>query len=452
MKRFQAVASALVLCAIIVMFSCNEPLQIGTELLAGGDTEFESTDTVTVEALTIQRDSILAYSDIFALHTHMLGSIEDPIFGAHSSEVVFLIRPESILQPEGTIDSVVLTIELDTFPIYGDAAAEFTIQASISESELDVADTYFTDDQIEKGELIGSTFNYRPSNSDSIEISGINSFGEVDTVLVTNLFSMRLSPAYGRFLMDLDSVNYTDPAIFYETVDGIVLSQNGANNAMLPLRLQNLSFDDQITPLANNRVSIFYKDVNEALRQFDYLIDGAFFSTHQHDYSTGSIQGSIGDPVASESLVYHQGAGGPTTSIKLPYIEDFGDVTVNEAILTITTELLPSDDRDLYPLPPQLLLTYVSDDELNVFTPDVVVASGTFFDISLFGGQPETQGSEIIYKFNLSEHIQAMITGEASNELFIELDQGSAKVQRVIFKGTEDVSNPIKLEITYTDL
>jgi|GEM_PF-2719902 len=450
MKRIQAIASALLLCATIAMISCNEPLQIGTELLDNGEFQFTTTDTVSIEALTIQKDSIFAYEpQNFILSSHRLGWVSDPIFGEHSSEVIFQIIPETNQRPEGTLDSIVLSLELDTFPIYGDDMASFNIRASRSMTEISGVGTYYTDSEFEKGSAVGATLNYTP-RTDSMTIVEIDRLGELDTLQVAAQLRFRLSSVFGSFLMGLDTVNYTIADSFFSSMSGLILEQDGMNNAMLPIRLRGALSQGVPTTITNNKVSLYFKDENDLPAQFDYRVIGSTLSVHDHDYSTGTIQGSIGNPTASESLLYMQGAGGPVISAKLPYIQSLGDITVNEAKLTVTTELLPQDDRNLYPLPDQIYLSYRRD-TLDILIPDVVAAVESFRDASLFGGQPVNVNSEVVYTFNLSEHIQSMIAGDVPNEIFIQHAQNSNRVERVVFKGINDPDHPIKLEITYTE-
>ena len=94
MKLIQTLAFAIILILTFAMLSCNDPLQIGAELIEDGDIDFASTDTMTIEALTIQRDSIIAYespNSIFA--SQRLGWVNDPIFGSHRSDLVIQLFP-----------------------------------------------------------------------------------------------------------------------------------------------------------------------------------------------------------------------------------------------------------------------------------------------------------------------------------------------------------------------
>lgn len=456
MKSIQAIGSAILVSMIIVL-ACNEPLQIGTDLISDGEVDFPSTDTISIQAITIQQDSLIAYQSTSSnLTTHYLGHIADPIFGEHSSKVVFQILPESTVRPQGTVDSVVLSIELDTFPLYGNSLSPFTINVSQLATDISPTDIYYTDTDIETGAVIGTALNYTPP-SDSLNIVEVNRLSELDTIKVAKQMRIKLSPMFGQLLTGIDSVAYTNVDSFFAVMNGLVISQDGINNAMMPLRLLAINAQGLKLDVTNNKISLYYHDEDGDAQQFDYGIDtrGAIFSTHNHDYGAGPVTGAIDNTAAGEDLLYMQGAGGPSISVKLPYIQDFNDIIVNGAKLIVTTALLPEDDRDIYSLPPQVYLAYPRD-TINLLIPDAVAAVQSFRDVTLFGGQPESVtvngNSEVVYTFNVSEHIQSMITGESSNELIIQLAQNATRVRRAVFKGINDMDNPIKLEITYTEL
>ena len=444
MKRFNVIATCIATGLLLAMFSCNDPLQIGTELVIGDNSiDFFTTDTATIEALTLQRDSTIAYqAPIFLIGNQRVGWMNDPIFGSHKSSVTMQLLPESFIKPEGTVDSLVLSLRLDTIPIYGDINAPFDISLFNLQTGLDRFGTYYTDQQLVTRISVGEKFGYLPVIKDSINIVEYNSAGIRDTMRVPNQLRFKMTNALGERLLSLDSIQYTTVDTFLAAVAGLVLVPNNANNAMLPLN---------ITLNASNKISLFYKDNADVPRQYNYLLGGAAFSQHLHDHSTGTIGSAIGDPAISRERLYLQGSGGPSISLKFPHIEQFKDVLINEAILEMTTELLPEDNRNLYPLPEQVYTAHLQD-SLIVITNDVVTAVSRFGDPTLFGGSPIDDSGRVVYRMNISEHFQRMIKGEAKNELFIQLAQNSTGPHRVVFKGVDDAEFPIRLKLTYTEI
>lgn len=454
MKSIHAIGSAI-LVSMIMVLACNEPLQIGTDLVSDGEVDFPTTDTISIQATTIQQDSLIAFqSPSSILTTHYLGHMADPVFGEHSSKVVFQFLPSSTVRPQGTVDSVVLSIELDTFPLYGNSLSPYTINVSQLATEVSSSNTYYTDTEVETGAIIGAALNYLPP-SDSLTIIEVDRLSQLDTLKVAKQMRIKLSSTFGQLLTGMDSIAYTSVDSFLSVMNGLVIAQDGINDAMMPLKLLNLDAQGTPSSLANNKISLYYHDENGDAQQFNYPISGAIFSTHDHNYGAGPVSGAIDNTLVGEDLLYMQGAGGPSVSVKLPYIQGFNGVIVNEAKLTVTTALLPGDNRDFYSLPPQVYLSYPRD-TINLLIPDAVAALQSFRDVTFFGGQPESVtvngNSEVIYTFNISEHIQSMITGENPNELIIQLAQNATRVRRAVFKGINDVDNPIKLEITYTEL
>jgi len=451
MKRIQTIA--LTLAMTIAMLSCNDPLQIGTELLVEGDVDFVSTDTFTIEALTTQLDSTIAYQiPNFIFTNQRLGWLTDPIFGDHRSDLFVQLLPENFTRPEGAVDSVVLSIQFDTLDIYGNQDAFYDFEVFSLFGNFSRFSTFYTTDNLLAFTSLGNVNGYKPVQGDSIRIVEINSTGGLDTIEVPNQMRFNLNNSFGNTLMSIDSSDYTAIDTFLNSFSGLLIKPTTPNGAMLPLRTTNA---DAVGGLRNSKVSVYYKNSDGEPRQYDYLIGGATFTLHNHDYAEGSIDGSIDNIEASKELLYIKGAGGPTVSVKFPHILSLPKVVVNEAILEITTKELPTDDRSKYSLPQQLYTTF-RQDSILVLTPDVNTAILAFRDIDLAGGKPEevTSGgvTSIVYRFNLSDHLQNMIDGSVSNEIFIQLSQNSTGVERAVFNGVNDPESPIKLKITYTEI
>ena len=435
------------------MLSCNDPLQIGTELLEEGDVDFVSTDTFTIQALTTQLDSTIAYqTNDFIFTNQRLGWVNDPIFGTHRSDLFIQLLPENFNRPVGQVDSVVLAIRYDSLDIYGNPDATFDFEVFSLFGGINRFDTYYTDDILLAFTSLGSVNGFKPIEGDSIEIVDINSTGTLDTIQVPNQMRFRLNNTFGNLLMSIDSSAYTSIDTFLNAFSGMLIKPTTINGAMLPLQTSNAN---AVGGVRNSKVSVFYQNSDGEPRQYDYLMGGATFTLHDQDHTVGSIDGSIDNPQASEDLIYLQGTGGPSLSVKFPYIRTLPTIVVNEAILELTTELLPQDDRSRYPLPAQLFTSY-RQDSILILTPDVRTALQAFRDVDLVGGKPieVTSGgvTSLVYRFNISDHIQNMIDGTVSDEIFIQSSQNSTGVERAVFKGFNDPDSRIKLKITYTEI
>ncbi len=435
------------------MLSCNDPLQIGADLVEDSDVNFVNTDTITIEATTVQLDSTIAYqAPSFIFTSQKLGWVNDPIFGGHKSELFVQILPENFSRPKGTVDSIFLAIQYDTLDVYGDINALHNIEVFSLFGKISRLGTFYTDDILITPISLGAVTGLAPTTQDSIDIIELDNSGDLDTIRVPNQMRFKLDNFFGNSLLSIDSSSYTAIDTFLDVFGGMLIRPTVASGGMLPLRASNAN---STGGLRNSKVSLFYTNTDGDPRQYDYLIGGATFSLHDHDYSSGTIIGSIGDHNLSKDLLYIQGAGGPSISVKFPYINTLKDIVVNEAILELTTELLPQDDRTMYPLPAQMFTSYRRDSTI-VLTADVNTALQAFRDVDLVGGKPEeitsASGTRIVYRFNISDHIQSMINGSVRDEIFIQLSENSTGVQRAIFKGINDPDSPIKLKITYTEI
>lgn len=445
MKKLNAILTGLIAGLVLGILSCNDPLQIGTELVDDNDVDFFTTDTFQVNGLTTQLDSIVAYNITSMVQSRLrLGNIIDPIFGGYKSNIVSQILPTSSSRPIYTvIDSVVLALEVDTASLYGMDNPVFDIMVKKLKDPLNPLQAYYADQTFDTDGIIGMASGVVQPAEDSMEIVRITSFNFKDTLNVPSHLRITLDKSLGQQILDIDSTDYTRIDSFTNAFPGLFVEVTNNSNGLIPLNLSG----------SESRLIVYY-DSRSGFLEFGYSLGSVVFGTAEHDYSTGLIDGHVDNSTLSKDKLFTQGGAGPSISVSFPSIENLGSAIINEAILEFTVLTLSGDDMDLYPLPGRIY-TFHKPDSIYTPTNDVLDAF-QFADIELFGGSPieVSNGGNIqyTYKLNVSEHLQKIVNGEALNEIVIQLASKATAPNRVVFAGQNDPNNPIKLKLTYTKI
>lgn len=454
MIKFISSALVAISCTLVFLLSsCNDPLQIGTELVQEEEVDFFVTDTVSIEAYTVQLDSAIAYQfGIVSIDLQHLGWVSDPLFGGHRSSLVFQLVPEDTSPPRGIIDSVKLTCHIYDAENYGIPNTPFNFTVRELSESLNNQAIYFADQSFSTTRILGSNTNYIRPSTDSVMVIELDDNGELDTLEAPALLSIPLNNSFAEELFELDANLYAFNDSFLMQGPTLTIQPESQNGAFLPLSTLLTSRDGNF-----NKISVFFEDRETGgPRQYDYFIGGATFTTHEHDYSMGTLEGIIDDPSAGENILAMQAGQGPTVAIKFPFLDELSDLVINEAVLEIVTQELPDDNRELYPLPSQLYTAHEDEVEGNIPTDEVILSNTPTFGIDLFGGQPlddsSTGTDRIIYRFNIPDHLQQMINGEVSNELLIRSPFNASGINRAVFFGTNEGTNSVRLILTYSEI
>ncbi|MBI5539532.1 MAG: DUF4270 domain-containing protein [Bacteroidia bacterium] len=402
----------------VLFFSCQkDPTTLGLDLQPDSDRiNGISLDSSTVKAFFLKEDSLTTDERTYAL----LGSYFDPIFGRSDASFMTHIRLSSSNVSFGTVpvvDSIVLYLKYRSY--YGDTNTAQTISVYEIDKDFYLDSTYYSNinpSQYILNNTLLATKSYYPKPS-----------GEPLAITLSNSMAVKILAGTSTNLSTNDEFLKFFKGLYVKT-DSI--SSGGA-----------IIYYD----LINSKVTLYYKNNNDDSLKFDFLINSssARINLFKHNYSSVTINSSIGDSLASDSLLYIQGMSGLMAKIRLPYLSTLKD---SATIAIVKAELIiPVEDYDatLYKTPANLILVSYNSSGKYEFLPDYWVGGNSYF-----GGTYNS--SDKTYRFNISRYAQQLVD-ETRIDYGLALFVGDNRVSanRLILRGPKCVNNGMKLSITY---
>ncbi len=444
----------LIALGAILASSCNDPTELGSELVEEDFSNIVFTDTVEVRTLTTLQDSIFTYTQVVANQpsTYLCGYLDDPIFGKSKADLYFNFIPSTnstlsnIDFTDATFDSLVLSLGYNDFVTYGDTLLPQNLRVFrlAEEMPFDV-DFYYSDDNFEVMEpAIGEKLDFLPMPTTAYVVN--------DSVSVNPRITIPLSSDLGMELMPTDTmlarVLYENTASFQAQFKGLKISPDENNSNIL-----GFNWKSSLTYLR------LYYTQNEVAKSFTYNVENLStkFNEFNHDPSGSVSETFINDPVLSDSLVFVQGMSGYNVKVDFPDIQNLGNVVVNKAELEITFADLLEDDTTVYSHPDRLVLTALNSDG-NYYVIEDVANAIILQDIDLYGGTParEESGNQTLIKYRLgiSNYLQNIIDDNlgGDNSVYIQVYLKNQLAQRGVFYGAGHSQYPLKLNLTYTKL
>ena len=431
---------------IILLYACQEdPSKLGLEFLQDSDMlDVALTDTLTVEAFTVEREHVLTTSQ----YSLPLGSYADPIFGHIKAEFLaqfaFSDYVDFGLYP--VCDSLI--IELFCSGSYGNG--EFTSEINVYELTSDLADSidYYSDfdpagfyniNKINVSDAIISNLNTNDDNTDS------------------TLIKIHLSNFYGNKLLyppvEDDSLFYINDSVFKANIKGLYFSADQVDEGGLILYAlpSNIS----------SRIVLYYHNLEDTL-EFSYYFYGSYVRIGIFDFNSHNEANIpyLNDKAFQDTAIYLQSLAGTVADIKFPHIdnliENLGRVSVNKAELIIPV-ITDSLEKTEYEIPGQLGLRSVNAEGQETLIPDDPSVLGL---VGYFGGKYDDEIKA--YKFNIGNYIQGLVNGNEYNDLrlfvgtFDEttgfLTYNITNANRVILASGNNSNNKIRLYIFYTKI
>jgi hypothetical protein len=419
------ITSILLISALF--YNCQKGDQsLGISLLPGVhsiETRFHE-DSTSISAFTFSDDSIRVDSSRY----HLLGSFNDPLFGYTSGAFAaqFRIKRYPSYESDATLDSVILQMSYKY--VYGDTITPQTMLVRELTGDLFYGYKYL------------SSFNI--NNLASPDILGTKEFipkfrtdsTKVDTT--SQILRIPLDPSLGKRLIKMDSLDMVSNDKFVSVFKGLYVETAPVNRKGSLIRVD--------TPSA--LMVVYYHTAEHDSLGFGYYLsaNSANVSRFVHDYTNSRFLNNMNKEHVQDSLVYLQPTGGTKVKINIPSLsswKDSANYAINKASLTIHVDTLISDFRR-YEIPTLVYLKIINDNGQEEFPKDADLS------IAYYGGAYNPiKGT---YTFNITQHLQQIITGEKHNNGFY-LVHGlrDASPKRVVLKSGNS-SRPMKFDVSYT--
>ncbi len=428
---------------------CTKPTTIGGDLVNENELNFGTVDTLPLKMTTVEStDSLKSFvfsSLPFALSRYYLGQLEDPVLGSNTCEIIaqYGPYPGSYAQKfvDATVDSVYLTLILDSAGYYGDKTAMHSLAVARLSEPMQMDTTFYTfQDFATEATLLGEKTDFVANLEKRFLVVTPDS-----SVVDSNSAYIRipLDVNLGQEVLSMDSVDYADAEKFAEKFKGIKIFSTTPSAGMLGVLLSG----------QYSEIDIYYHTPTEDSLVFPiHPLRGYTASNRQvQDYTGAFVEQHIG--VENDSLFFMQSTGGLNLEVELPDITTLGDVIVNKAILEFTLESLSFDDTTTFKVLNQLVMK----DTTDAFIIDINQILAISGNMDIFGGSPKfvTRDGEtrMVVQMNISTLLQEVAYGRVDNKIVIKPSPEITNLGRLVIQGFKgDKKWQPKLYLNYTEL
>ncbi len=471
MKAIARIPALAILVSVLLLWACNDPISIGSDLLDDNRADVKFVDTMAITVESYIPDSVVAGPRLL-LSNYACGKFEDPVFGSTEAAIfAHLLVPNSTESSltGAELDSIRLVLPFDTLTNYGNINLPLELEIHRLAEKISLDQTYYTDKTFatEAAKLDLNSGPFLPNPKADRTVLNYTSDTQVDTFSFPHL-RIPLEDALGTELLSLDPAVYLNDSLFFEKFKGIRIQGVGTQPGLL-------SFD-----LFSSRggILVYYrKDGKNRQLHFPFYVAGDLFSAARnggkvlhvkHDYTGSQVAPFIGATGRTDSLIPLQSINGLQLRVQFPNLAALGNIIINQAELEFTVADMPGDDINLFTRPAQLLPYEINSSGRVVPIRDVSIAvqlRGQDYNI-FTGGNPVRQSDgRVVYKINLTSHFQRIIDQSAqaeliiaphlltattllSNFLFLNIEQPG----RTVFYGTAHPSYRAKLNLLFTSI
>ena len=442
MIRYLSIVSLL----FIFLSSCEDSSSIGNTIVEGEKFDVEYSNDFDMSAEVVQFDSLLTFIRGINYSVYSVGSINDPVFGAKTSDGFFRMGfNNSVTIPsfEGaTLDSMVLILTYDTLGYYGSATVTHNLEVYGLTEDLKDQDSIYIDQEIGFDPMLIGEKSFVARPTDSITI-----LNHADTTEVT-------LPAQIRIRMDddwandlfSDSMIYESETTLEEKFKGIYLKNT--SEALLGLNFSTTSNGEG----GFNRLAVYYTDSTDMKRLYTFRFfteRGLYITTDK----TGSIAESVfNNDISPDSITMVESHEGYDTKIIFNDLSFLEDKIINHAELIVTVASLPEDIASNH-LPVDILLSYETKDGSNRGTiQDIEDLNllNTSLDFG-YGGRIEEVDGMNIHRLIITKHIKEIIAGEVEPSIILRPFLRNQLPNRSVLYGPKHSQFGVKLGVAYTN-
>jgi Domain of unknown function (DUF4270) len=426
-------------------YSCIKSTPVGSELFAGDNLNVKFTDTVTIRCLTEKTDSVAAYLPGAPPTTLFCGNTMDPMFGKQElmmfTQVVNAYTPVSMVGAQ--YDSAVLVLPYDPSLTKIDSSEVFQLNVHQLTQTMDSAQVLYSNKKYTYNPVPIGSLSFMPRASDSTT-------NRADT-LKSAYVAIRLNDAFARQLIDTTQYPLSPTHTFKDVFKGLCIKANGTTKSILAFN----------TASVYARLHVYYhQDTNKLQLQLMLNKNSAGseitrYTYIKQDFRDAPIEPFIRNPQKGDSLIFLQGLAGTNVKIEIPYATqlNFGKIAVNKAELEFA---INDNDGYKYPVMDQLTLYRISTGGAIDFITDfntAIQSTSIPGYYPYFGGTPEVSNGKYLYRMNITDYFQQMISGSQGSTMTLTTYNKTAKINRAVLYGAGTTgARRAKLKLTYTVL
>jgi hypothetical protein len=430
----------LLIIPILILSACDEPGDVGMELLPSGDLiSVGNRIQKDIRAYTFIDDSVRTDEP----NRSLLGSFKDPVFGTTTIDLAFQLRLASYpnFKPGAVADSIKFFFYYYT--VYGDTSTVQKLKFYELTEYIDPDARFYDDHDLSQyaSSVPLAEFDFKPRVT-------------LDSVYKDTLYQLAvvtLDQSLAQKLISADSLDMINNEAFLNYFKGLyirpeIVDQGGAIVTLDMIPTSNFS---------GSALVLYYSNPDDTVSSTNaYFITNFSSRVHsfKHDYSQTAFYQNLNMETTLDSLIYIQSTGGLQSKIYIPGLENWRDssnIAIHKAELVFHADTTASNFRK-YPLPSQLLLTYINKNGLETLPQD-----HAFYPL-YYGGYLR---ADYTYRFNITQHLQSILTKEKDKETYINDNNGfyltpynkNDEMRRAVLKGSTSKQG-ITFTITYSKL
>ena len=398
------------LFAVAVIFSCTKIVttNVGAGLIPPVDGVLTKDTVLDVLTKNAGYDTIaVGISD-----DHVLGYVNDPVFGKTKASLNFQIAPTIYPFSFGygkdsiVIDSVVLCLSYHS--AWGDTITDPHLRLHVYTMDPEVVfkndSGYSNNRTFEKAQEITEF-----GTAADIDISKLNNVDSTDfnKEPTYKQIRIRLNNSFGQHLIDADSATvYQNDSTFYNYVRGIIIEPDETGNALLRVNLLDTA----------THLSLYYHTssrADTATRRFaPNVISSASSNTISRNYDGTQIPAYVSSADSNQDFVFMQTSPGTYANINIKSVLGMPNAIIHRA--EILMYQAPDPGSDKYFTPPNLFLSAVNEDSGRRFVipHDISFSTtGSISNLYQFGVSPKTSADgATYYSFDISRYVQGIVT------------------------------------------
>lgn len=446
MKKLTYSAFWMLALGCIALFSCNDPSEIGSDLLSGDQLDTEFTDTLTLKAHTVANDSFVVWGpgvNGTVFQNFAFGDFQDPVFGRSVASIFAQVVSDGSAPKfkagVSVLDSIVLTLAYNTSLDYGKLDESFTMEVYQMDEPLDVDEQYINSDSFSVKPTPLGAKTFVPNLTDSLTV--LEPSGDtLKSVKVAPQLRIRLDDQLGNTILGMDSLDVITDSSFLAAFNGIWLKPASQNAGLLSFIMRS----------ANTNLKLYYSDTTAKKSYTFKVFSDNPVVLHQRNYYGGSaVENHLSQPGSTEtdSVLFLQGLNGTNIEFEIPYIESLQGIIINKAELILP--ILNDDTGDYAPVSQIYAVEIATDTSVvvldDIYYPSTGYPSSDFGDF--FGGKVTSNNT---YSLNLASQLQRMIAGTSSHRIRLTVYVRSERAARVVLGGPGHPDSPAVLKIRYT--
>lgn len=425
--------------------ACIKSSIIGDDILKSDEIFIDFSDEISMSATTLVSDSVEVFPNL--RNNHLLGMLDNDIFGITTASLAVDFTASSgladTIDPGNLkIDSMILTIVLDTTYYFGDNNATHNIVVYELQENIRIN----VDDPVK----FHSNYNFDHSSTPIGQLSFIPS--EQDTIRViepkndtstyNNILRVQLDNSLAqKFLADTSIFSST--IAFKTAFKGLYLAST--TNAGSIVGVSKINFNNTVS----TKIELYYS-VEDELSKLVFPISNVV-PIFENDYSGAEVDQYFDNTELGDEFVYFQGLTGTKVRLTISGLDTLSDKNINHAEIVLYSYDHQENDHI-----PNRLIAFVEDEDGKLTELEDFLFSDAFGNVRFYDGfsydYDENGEKGKKYRIGITTHIRELIKNKKdSTKLMIFpsdriLNPGSVKLY-----GPRNGSLKTKLNVVFSE-